>query len=106
MVLSFPLFVGVAFVAIAGLVLLRRTRWFWLPGVALAGYGVLIYLAWPWHATHADTGGLEGISNVLHVAATFVVVVAGLACVIIGARSRRRARGPAATEIPTAIVKR
>lgn len=88
-----------------GLVLLRRTRWFWLPGVALSGYGVLIYLAWPWYATHGDAGGLEGISNVLHVAATFVVMVAGFVRVIIGARSRRRARGPAPSEIPTAIVR-
>ena len=105
-VLSVPLFVGFAFVAILALVLLKRTWFFWLPGVALVGYGIAIYIAWPWYDTHEDVGGLEGLSNFLHVAISFVVVAGGIACLIIGARSRQRARRARRSEIPTAIVKR
>ncbi len=91
-VLSVPLFMGVAVVAVVALVLLRRTRLFWLPGLAVMAYGVAIYVAWPWYDTHEDVGGLEGLSNLLHVAVPFVVGIAGTVCVIVGARSRGRAR--------------
>ena len=100
-VVSVPLFVGVALVAGVALVLLKQTWLFWLPGVALMGYGVAIYVAWPWYDTHEDVGGLEGWSNLLHVAVSFVVVAGGIVFLIVGARSRRRVRR---TKLPTAIV--
>lgn len=106
-VLSVPLFVGFAVVAVLALVLLKRTRLFWLPGMALMGYGVAIYVAWPWYDTHEDVGGLsglEGLSNLLHVAVSLVVVAGGAVCLIVGARSRQRARRARRTDIPTAIV--
>lgn len=99
-VLSVPLFVGFALVAIVALVLLKQTRFFWLPGVAWMGYGVAIYVAWPWYDTR-ESGGLEGLSNLLHVAASFVVVAGGIVCLIVGARSRKRAR---LADLPIAVV--
>jgi hypothetical protein len=108
-VLSVPLFVGFALVAVVALVLLKRTRLFWLPGVAVIGYGVAIYIAWPWYDnTDGDVGGLSGfaaLSNLLHVAVSFVVIAVGIVCLIVGARSRRRARRARRTEIPRAIAK-
>lgn len=98
--LSVPLFVGFALVTVVALVLLRKTRLFWLPGIALMGYGVAIYVAWPWYDTRHGTG-LEGLSNLLHVAVTCVVIAGGFVCMIVGARSRRRPRRP---DIPRAIV--
>jgi hypothetical protein len=105
-VLSVPLGVGVALVAVVALVLLRRTRLFWLPGAALMGYGGAIYVTWPWHDTHDDVTMLGGVANLMHVAASFIVVAGGIVCVIVGARSWRRARTArtALTAIPTAIV--
>jgi hypothetical protein len=104
-VLSFPLGVGVTLVAIVALVLLSRTRLFWLPGAALIGYGVAIYLVWPWQDTRHDTTMLlGGVSNLMHVAATFFVVTVGIVCLIVGARSRKRARLASTTDLPTAIV--
>jgi len=103
-VLSVPLFVGFALIAVLALLLLKKTRLFWLPGMALMGYGVAIYVAWPWFDTHEDLGGLEGLSNVLHVAVSLVVVAGGTVCLIVGARSRQRARRARRTDIPTAIV--
>jgi hypothetical protein len=100
-VLSVPLFVGFAFAAIVALFLLKRTKFFWIPGVALMAYGVAIYIAWSWYDTHEDVGGLEGLSNGLHVAASFVVVAGGVVCLLIGARSHKRAH----PEIPTAVAK-
>lgn len=102
--LSVPLFVGFAFVAVVALVLLGKTRLFWLPGVALIGYGIAIYIAWPWIDTHEDVALLEGVSNTLHVAATVGVIAAGIVCLLLGLRSHRRARRTSRTEIPTAIV--
>lgn len=99
-VLSVPLFVGFALVALVGLVLLRKTWLFWLPGAAWMGYGVAIYLVWPWYDTRYGLG-FEGLSNFLHVAVTFVVIASGFVCLIVGARSRARVRR---TDIPTAIV--
>ncbi|MGE0403747.1 MAG: hypothetical protein AB7T06_43975 [Kofleriaceae bacterium] len=103
-VLSVPLFVGFAFVAVLGLVLLKQTRLFWVPGMALMAYGVAIYVAWPWYDTHEDVGGLEGLSNALHVAVSLVVVAGGTVFLIVGARSRQRARRARRTDIPTAIA--
>ena len=100
-VLSVPLFMGFALGAVVGLVLLRQTRLFWVPGMAVMAYGVAIYVAWPWYDTHEDAGGLEGLSNALHVAVSFVVIAGGTVFLIVGARSRRRAR---LADIPTAIV--
>jgi hypothetical protein len=105
-VLSVPLFVGFALVAVVALVLLKKTRLFWLPGMAVMGYGVAIYVAWPWYDTHGagrdhDGTGLEGLSNFLHVAVSLAVLVGGFACLIVGARFHRR---PRRTDIPTAIV--
>lgn len=102
--LSVPLFVGVALVAILALVLLKRTWLFWLPGVALMGYGGAIYVAWPWYDAHDDVTMLGGVSNLLHVAVSFAVVTGGIVCLIVGARSRQRARRARRTDIPTAIV--
>lgn len=99
-VLSVPLFVGVALAAVVALVLLGKTRLFWLPGIALMGYGVAIYVAWPWYDTRYGTG-LEGLSNLLHVAVTCVVIAGGSVCLLVGARSRKRTRR---TDLPTAIV--
>lgn len=104
MVLSFPLGVGVTLVTIVALVPLRRTRLFWLPGAALMGYGVAIYVAWPWYDTRHDTTMLGGLSNLLHVAASVFVVAGGIACLIVGARSRQRARRANSTDLPTAVV--
>lgn len=75
--LSTPLCFGVVFAAVATLVLLRKTWLYWLPGAALVGYGIAIYVAWPWYDTHEDVALLEGVSNTLHVAATLGVVAAG-----------------------------
>jgi hypothetical protein len=94
-VLSLPLFMGFALAVVVALLWLRRTPLFWLPGAALVGYGIAIYVAWPWYDTHHDVGGLsglEGLSNVMHVAATAAVVAGGAACLFIGARSWRRFR--------------
>lgn len=91
-VLSVPLFVGVASVAVVALLLLRHTRLFWLPGMALIGYAAAIYVAWPWYDTHEDVGGLEGLSNFLHVVVSLLVAASGGVCLLVGARSRRRAR--------------
>jgi len=99
-VLSVPVFVAFALVAVVALVLLRRTLLFWLPGVALMGYGVAIYIAWPWYDTQ-DGMGLEGLSNLLHVAVSLVVVAGGSVCLIVGARAHKRQRR---TNIPTAVV--
>lgn len=99
--LSVPLFVGFALVAIVALVLLKQTWLFWLPGVALVGYGGAIYCAWPWYDTHEDVGGLEGLSNLLHVVISVVVVAGGIVFLIVGARTRGRVRR---TELPAAIV--
>jgi hypothetical protein len=96
-VLSLPLFAGFAVAAVVALILLRTTRLFWIPGVAFIGYGVAIYIAWPWFNTHEDIGGLEGLSNVLHVVVSFVVIVAGAVCLFIGARSYQRARRATST---------
>ena len=109
-VLSVPLLVGVTCVAIVSLVLLKKTRLFWLPGTALIGYGIAIYVAWPWYdTTQSDVGGMSGLgglSNLLHVAATLVVVGLGTVCLIVGAASYRRASRArrTETELPTAIV--
>ena len=103
-VLSVPLFVGFAFVAVLALVLLKQTRLFWGPGMALMAYGVAIYFAWPWYDTHEDVGGLEGLSNVLHVGVSLVVIAGGTVFLIVGARSRQRARSARRTDLPTAIV--
>jgi hypothetical protein len=89
--LSIPVFLGFAFVAIVAFALLGKTPVFWLPGLAVIAYGVAIYVAWPWYDTH-HSNGFEGLSNLLHVAVTGLVVAAGCVCVILGARSRRRAR--------------
>ena len=105
-VLSFPLGVGVTLATIVALVLLRRTRLFWLPGAALMGYGIAIYVAWPWYDTRHDTTMLAGVSNLLHVVASFFVVTGGIVCLIVGARSRQRARRANSTGLPTAIVAR
>lgn len=91
-------------VAILALVLLKQTRLFWIPGMVLMMYGVAIYVAWPWYDTHVDVGGLEGLSNVLHVAVSLVVVVGGTVFLIVGARSRQRARRARRTDVPTAII--
>ena len=99
-VLSVPLFAGFTLVAVVALVLLKRTRLFWLPGMALMGYGIAIYVAWPWYDTH-DGMGLEGLSNFLHVAVSLAVVAGGSVCLLVGARSHKR---PRRTDIPTAIV--
>lgn len=107
-VLSVPLFVGFALVAVLALVLLKQTRLFWVPGMALMAYGVAIYVAWPWYdLTHDHVGGLEGLaglSNVLHVALSLAVVAGGTVFLIVGARSRLRTRRAHRTDIPTAIV--
>lgn len=100
-VLSVPLFVGFALVAVLALVLLKSTRLFWLPGMAVMGYGIAIYIAWPWYETDHDLPGFEGLSNFLHVAVSLVVVAGGTVCLVIGARSRQGARR---TDIPTAIA--
>jgi len=105
-VLSVPLFVEFALVAVVALVLLKRTRLFWVPGMAVIGYAVAIYVAWPWYDTHGagrdhDGTGFEGLSNFLHVAVSLVVVAGGSVCWIVGARSHKRTRS---TDIPTAIA--
>jgi hypothetical protein len=109
-VLSVPLLVGFALAASLALVLLKRTRLFWLPGVAVIGYGVAIYVVWPWYdSTHDDVGGLvglAGLSNALHVAISLVVVAGGAVCLFVGARSRQRARRARRTDVPTAVVMR
>lgn len=106
-VLSVPLFVGFALVAVVALVLLRKTPLYWLPGMAVIAYGVAIYVVWPWYDTHGagrdhDGTGFEGWSNVLHVAVTLVVVAGGCVCLIVGAWSHKKR--PRSTDIPTAIV--
>jgi hypothetical protein len=108
-VLSVPLFAGFALVAVVALVLLKKSPLYWLPGVAVIGYGVAIYVAWPWYDTHGagrdhDGTGFEGLSNLLHVAVSLVVASGGAVCLIVGARSRQRARRARRTDIPTAIV--
>jgi hypothetical protein len=105
-VLSVPLFVGVALVALFALVVLRQTRLFWFPGLALIAYGIAIYLVWPWYETGHDGAMFGGLSNFLHVAASFLVVTGGVVFVLVGARSRLRARRARPAELPTAVVMR
>lgn len=104
--LSVPLFVGFAFVTVGAVVLLRKTRLFWLPGAALIAYACAIWVAWPWYDTRGDVSMFRGFSNFMHVVVSFSVVAWGVVCLIVGARSRKRAQRARTTDIPTAIVKK
>ena len=99
--LSLPLFLGFAAVAVVGLALLKKTRWFWIPGIAFVAYGAMIYLGWPSDERHGEGSGFVDLSRLIQVAASVGVIVSGLVCLIVGARSRRRARR---AHVPRAIV--
>lgn len=85
LLISVPLFAVFVSVALVSLVRLKETPLFWLPGVAVAGYGAAFYFAC-----------VEGFTYALHVVTSFGIVVGAAVCLIVGARSHLRALHAAA----------
>jgi len=90
LVLSVPVFAVVLIAALTAAVLLRRTPAFWVAGLLLNTYGIAVYFAWPWFEPREGTG-LQGLTNARHIGAAAILVIAGFALVVLGARSRNRA---------------
>lgn len=90
-VLSVPGFAVFAAIAFALMVVVRKTRLFWVPSVALVAYGVTVFLAWPWTDAiggQAAGGAFDGLSNLLHIVVSGFIVVAGVVSLLFAMRFR------------------
>ncbi len=92
----------VLFVPLAFLVVLRRTRFAWLPGVLLiAGAFVLFAMIEP---VHDDVGGIGALGNGVMALAAIGGGTYGLVLLAIGASLSGKRRRPQMVTLPVATV--
>jgi hypothetical protein len=70
-------------------VALRKTRLFWLPGIALIALGFWSFASMT--DTHGDVGGIAALGNGIAAIAGVTLCGYGLLCLVVGGFAYRRA---------------